>query len=241
MGQKVQSSFRRYEKKYLLSEAEYEAFLEGMQAYTEPDVYGKTTNCSLYYDTDGWDLIRKSIEGPVYKEKLRVRSYGVPHMGDMVFIELKKKYDGVVYKRRISMAAEHTEDYLEGDTQLAPTSQIGQEIQWFQMRYHAKPKVYIAYDRTSFAGKSDPQLRITFDRNIRFRAYALDLKKGDFGEHMLPHDTVLMEIKIPGTAPLWLAGLLSSIGAKPTSFSKYGTYYKNYILRSKRKEITKSA
>lgn len=236
MKKAFQCSFKRYEEKYILTSGQYELFIKGMADYMEPDIYGETTNCNIYYDTDNWELIRKSIEKPVYKEKLRVRSYGIPKAGDPVYIEIKKKYDNVVYKRRISMPSECAESYLAGDSHLSPGSQIGREIEYFQRFYRTKPKVYIAYDRTSFAGKEDPELRITFDRNIRFRDYALDLRCGDFGENMLPEGTILMEIKIPGTAPLWLAGLLSSTGAKPASYSKYGTYYKEIIMNRKRRE-----
>lgn len=237
----IQCSFKRYEMKYLLTENQYKMFLKEISKYLKPDEYGESTNCSLYYDTDNWDLIRKSIEKPVYKEKLRVRSYGVPKDSDQVFVELKKKYDGVVYKRRTTISAKHSYDYLDGKEYLLAESQIGNEISWFQQRYHAKPKVYIAYDRTSFAGIENSELRITFDKNIRFREYALDLRKGDYGEMMLPPGMVLMEIKIPGTAPLWLAHLLAKIDAKPSSFSKYGNYYKEYVMNQKRKEIIYSA
>ena len=230
MAETVQTSFKRYEKKYLLSVAQQTALLEGMMKHMKPDRFGKTTNCNIYYDTDDWELIRKSVAKPVYKEKLRVRSYGVPKTGEDVFIEIKKKYDGVVYKRRTAMPSEQAEKYLAGDTELSPGDQIGKEIEWFQNRYRAKPKVYIAYDRTSFAGREEPELRITFDRDIRFREYALDLRAGDFGTNMLPKGTVLMEIKIPGTAPLWLARLLSELKIRPASFSKYGFYYKTYVL-----------
>ena len=236
MGKAVQYCFKRYEEKYLLSVQQQKALLRGMQAYMHPDEYGETTNCNVYYDTDHWDLIRKSIEKPLYKEKLRVRSYGIPKTGEEVFIEIKKKFDGVVYKRRTSLPSECVHAYLAGNKALSPGNQIGKEIEYFQTLYHAKPKVYIAYDRTSYVGKENPELRITFDRHLRFREYALDLRKGDFGEHMLPEDAVLMEIKIPGTAPLWLAHLLSAVKARPTSFSKYGTYYQSYVLNDKRKE-----
>ncbi len=241
MEKTVQSSFKRYEKKYLLTYKQYKRLLDGMQNYVKPDEYGQTTNCSLYYDTDSWDLARKSIEKPVYKEKLRVRSYGVPHDSDKVFVEIKKKYEGVVYKRRLTVTAEQSEGYLEGTIHLLHKSQIGNEVEWFQKRYHAKPKVYIAYDRTSFAGIQDSQLRITFDQNIRFRENALDLRKGDYGQCMLPPGNVLMEIKIPGTTPLWLVHLLSEIDARPTSFSKYGNYYKEYVMNTQRKEKIHSA
>ena len=236
MGKSVQHSFQRYEKKYLLTIQQQTALLEGMKKYMKPDIYEKTTNCNIYYDTDTWELISKSIEKPVYKEKLRVRSYGVPKTGDKVFIEIKKKFDGIVYKRRTTMASEFSEAYLAGDKNLSPGDQIGKEIEWFQKHYQAKPKVYIAYDRTSYAGIEDPELRITFDRNIRFRDYALDLRAGDFGETMLPEGMVLMEIKIPGTAPLWLAHLLSKLEIRSSSFSKYGYYYKNYVLNKKEED-----
>lgn len=237
MEKTVQYSFKRYEKKYMLTLEQQKAILDGMKEYMKPDIYGETTNCNIYYDTDNWELIRKSIEKPVYKEKLRVRSYGVPKTGDNVFIEIKKKYDGVVYKRRTTLPSEDFEKYLAGNKDLSSGNQISKEIEYFQSLYNAKPKVYIAYDRTSYMGKDNEELRITFDKDIRFREYALDLRKGDFGEKMLPADTVLMEIKIPGTAPLWLAHLLSSVKAMPTSFSKYGTYYKEYVLGNRGKEL----
>lgn len=239
--QTFQNSFKRYEEKYLLTSSQYRAFLKGMQEYMKPDQYGKTTNCNIYYDTDCWDLIRKSIEKPVYKEKLRVRSYGIPKAEDNVFIEIKKKYDDVVYKRRISMPCGDSERYLTGKLHGWVNSQIGMEIEYFQKIHQAKPKVYIAYDRTSFAGIDNADLRITFDRNIRFREYDLDLRCGDYGEKMLSEGTVLMEIKIPGTAPLWLAHLLSELKIRPTSYSKYGTYYKHYVCDQNRKEIRYSA
>ena len=236
MGKTVQRSFQRFEKKYMLTAEQQAALLEGIKEHMELDEYGQTTNCNIYYDTDTWELISKSIEKPVYKEKLRVRSYGVPETGDKVFIEIKKKFDGVVYKRRITIPSECAEPYLSGNKDLSPGDQIGKEIEWFQKHYKAKPKVYLAYDRVSFAGTEDPELRITFDRNIRFREYALDLRAGDFGENMLPDGMILMEIKIPGTAPLWLSHLLSELKIRPTSFSKYGYYYKNYVLNKNKKE-----
>ena len=152
----IQVCFKRYEKKYMLSYKQYENFLEGMKEYMKPDIYGQTTNCNIYYDTDNWDLIRKSIEGPVYKEKLRVRSYGTPKTGDEIFIELKKKYDGIVYKRRITMASELVEKYLMGCEQLSPDTQIGKEIEYFQKMYKSKPKVYIAYFFLSSINISSP-------------------------------------------------------------------------------------
>lgn len=216
MKKTIQWSFKRFEEKYMLTPEQQRLLLRGMKAHTKPDIYGRTTNCNIYYDTDNWELVRKSIEKPVYKEKLRVRSYGIPAPGGPVFIKIKKKYDDIVYKRRITVSSEISERYLAGQEKLSPESQIGKEIEWFQKMHRAKPKVYIAYDRTSFAGIDDPELRITFDQDIRFREYALDLRKGDLDERMLPEGTILMEIKIPETTPLWLVHLLSETAARPT-------------------------
>ncbi len=121
---------------------------------------------NIYYDTDNWELIRKSIEKPAYKEKLRVRSYGVSRTGYPVFIEINKKYDNVVYKRRTTVPSETSEEYLAGNIKLSPGNQIGSEIERLQRIHRAKPKVYIAYDRVSFAGTENPELRITFEKNI---------------------------------------------------------------------------
>lgn len=132
MANQIQSCFRRYEKKYRLTAAQQRFLLEGMAPYMKKDAYGAYTICNIYYDTGDWRLIRTSLEKPVYKEKLRIRSYGVPADGDKVFVELKKKYDGVVYKRRITTAAQQAVPFLDGTLPEDAFGQIGREIAWFQ-------------------------------------------------------------------------------------------------------------
>ena len=161
MSQPIQTCFRRYEKKYLLTRRQQAQLLAGIAPYVVPDRYGQYGICSIYYDTPDWRLTRASMEKPLYKEKLRVRSYGIPGEDGPVFVELKKKFDGVVYKRRIT----------------------------------AEPCAV------------DPFLHA-----------------------LLPPDRVLMELKLPGACPLWLSSLLDRAGAFPTSFSKLGTCYKQFIL-----------
>ena len=225
----IQSCFKRYEKKYLLTEAQYEAMRLGMAAYMKPDEHPRYSISNIYYDTEHHDLIRASLEKPIYKEKLRVRSYGVPGDGDNAFVEIKKKFDGVVYKRRVTVTAAEAAQWLQGGE--APSdSQISREIEWFLRRYRPVPAVYIAYDREAYAGRENGELRVTFDRNLRWRDRDIDLR---CGEGCRPIDTggqILMEIKIPGAAPLWLARLLSENRIVSTSFSKYGAYYKQNIL-----------
>ena len=177
---------------------------------------------SLYYDWEDFRLIRSSIEQPVYKEKLRLRSYNVPGAEDQVFVELKKKYKGIVYKRRVQMREREAEEYLAGGESPLAADQISREIDWFLKTNPVRPKVLIACDRRAYVGREEPGLRLTFDSSIRWRDTQLSLTAGDFGRELLEEGQVLMEIKMPESAPLWLAELLSSLEIFPRSFSKYG-------------------
>ena len=228
----TQSCFQRYEKKYLLTQEQYEAMRAGMRAYMTPDVYGRYRIGNVYYDTSDYRLIRASLEKPVYKEKLRMRSYGVPASGDNVFVELKKKYDGVVYKRRVTMRMQDAALWLCG-ARGGDGSQISREIDWFLRLYRPAPRVFIGYDREAYAAADGGALRVTFDTELCARDADLDLRRGSGSAPLLPEGTYLMEIKIPGAAPLWLARLLSENGIFPTSYSKYGAYYKQFVLGGK--------
>ena len=240
----VQCSFKRYEKKYLLTREQYHIMRLGMASLMQPDEYPHYSISNIYYDTEQFDLIRASLEKPVYKEKLRLRSYGVPGSMDPSFLEIKKKYDGVVYKRRITMNCQDAVRCLNG-TRKGDASQIGREIDYFLRLHKPEPKVFIAYDREAWAAADGGELRITFDTALRVRSNDLDLRLGDHGVPLLPDDRILMEIKIPGTAPLWLAHLLSAAGIYPVSFSKYGAYYKEFVLSRRsavaQKEVIHSA
>lgn len=222
--------FKRSEKKYLLSTDKYCELLKRLDGYMKADDYGLSTICNIYYDTEYFDLIRRSIEKPCYKEKLRLRSYGVPNGTDRVFLEIKKKYDGVVYKRRVSMSLGEAQDYLECGIRPENDSQIIHEIDYFINYYKPEPKLYLAYDRTAYFGVEDSSVRITFDSNIRSRDYDLDLSAGDYGEKLLEDGQYLMEIKIAGAMPLWLVEILSDMNLYPTSFSKYGNIYKTSLM-----------
>ncbi len=186
MKEQIQTSFARYEKKYRLQAGQQQALLQQMQPYLTPDRYSSYTICNLYYDTADWQLIRACLEKPVYKEKLRVRSYGVPSDQTPVFLEIKKKYAGIVYKRRITAAAQEAAGLLTRDLPVRAAGQIGAEIAQCQARYRAEPRVFIAYDRQAFSGAQDAGLRVTFDTNLRWRQTELDLRLGDHGAPLLP-------------------------------------------------------
>lgn len=228
----TQLTFKRYEKKYLLSPEQYKTLRLELDRHIMPDQYFQSTVCSVYYDSNSYALIRHSLERPVYKEKLRLRSYNVPGPEDTVFVELKKKYKGIVYKRRVAMGAQEAEDYLALRRAAPEDSQITREIDFFLRENPVAPKVFIACDRSAYVAKDDPELRITFDENLRWRETALSLTAGSEGQPLLEPGQVLMEIKIPGAAPLWLARILSDLALFPTGFSKYGTCYRNEILKN---------
>lgn len=219
--------FKRYEKKYMLDAEKFDIVKNAVLEHMQPDEYGYSTICSIYFDTDNFDLARRSIEKPVYKEKLRLRCYGRSASGDdKVFIELKKKYDGVVYKRRVSMKCSEAEEYLLGGRDNGKSSQIGHEIDWFVNFYNPKPAAVVCYDRLAYFGVEDSSFRVTFDMNVRCRSDRLTLGEGDDGVRIIPEGSAVMEVKTAGAMPLWLCRLLSANKIYPTSFSKYGTYYK---------------
>ena len=158
---KIQSSFQRFEKKYLLTESQYAAMLRGVQPYLQPDEYGRYPICNVYYDTDNYQLIRASLDKPFYKEKLRLRSYGVPESESQVFLEVKKKYQDVVYKRREALPLAEAERYLESG-RTSRQSQILHEIDWmFRIYPDLEPRAFLSYERDAYCG--DGGLRMTFD------------------------------------------------------------------------------
>lgn len=225
----IRNVFERYEKKYLLTGAQYSAVKQAVEGIMVPDEYGSYAISNIYYDTPDYRLIRESIAKPPYKEKLRLRGYGTPIDESRVFVELKKKAHGIVYKRRVEMMLEEAQRYLSARLRPGRESQILREIDWFTNTYPVVPAAYITYDREAFCWPGE-DFRLTFDQNIRGRHGALRFAYGRFGVQLLPPDTWLMELKAPGVIPLWFCRILSENDIFPTSFSKYGTYYQQHIL-----------
>lgn len=223
-------TFKRYEKKYLMDEDRYRALWERIGPRMEPDEFPGSTVCSLYYDTEDFRLIRHSIDGPVYKDKLRLRAYGDPGEEDPAFVELKKKFRGVVYKRRVTMPAGQAERWLRGEGRPPEEGQMVREIDWFLRENDLAPRAYIACERRAWRNVEDPELRITFDREIRCRLEDLSICAGTRGEPLLEPGHLLMELKLPEAAPLWLARCLSELEIFPTGYSKYGECYRKRLL-----------
>lgn len=217
--------FKRYEIKYLLTVEQFDRVRSGMDEYMRGDKYGQSDICNLYCDTPDFVLARRSIERPVYKEKLRIRSYGVAKPDSEIFVEIKKKYESIVYKRRI-VTDERGALALFDHAPPAPTTQIGREIDYFIKLYDGiAPVMFISYRREAFYGRHDKDFRMTFDRDILWRTDGLDLGGGIYGTRVLAENMVLMEVKTAEAIPLWLVKILSDEKVYKTSFSKYGSAY----------------
>ena len=220
-----QAVFKRKEIKYLLTSAQLEAFRTAMEQHMEPDAFPHSSISNLYYDTPDFRMVRRSLEKPLYKEKLRLRSYGTAEDSSQAFLEIKKKALGVVYKRRESLPYSQAVAYLDGGIP-GGEGQIFRELDWILFAYgDLSPAMFVSYERDSFRGLEDPGLRLTLDRDILWRIRGLDLRLGAWGEPLLKEDETLMEIKISNAMPLWLSAALSDMGIFPLSYSKYGRAY----------------
>lgn len=227
---KYQTVFKRYEIKYLISKEQKKRIIEAMQPFMQRDEYGLTTIRNIYFDTDNYLLVRHSNEKPVYKEKLRIRSYQQVNENDPVFVELKKKYRSVVYKRRIALSQKEAMDWIVKGIQPIKHSQIVEEIEYFRKHYkNLHPAVFLAYEREAFYALDGSDFRVTFDQNIIARTSNISLMDHVDGTKLID-DEALMEIKVSAGIPLWMTKILTDNDIYKMSFSKYGTAYNDLIF-----------
>ncbi|MBO5485410.1 MAG: polyphosphate polymerase domain-containing protein [Eubacterium sp.] len=231
-----QTIFKRYELKYMLNRQQKENIVKSMEAYMKLDRYGRTTIRNIYFDTDTYRLVRRSLEKPAYKEKLRVRSY-YPANGEIpVFVELKKKYDKVVYKRRLVCPEAQVMNCFCNGNPLPDDSQIGNEIRYFWKYYETlHPVVFLSYEREAYYALDESDFRVTFDENILYRENDLSLGSDVYGTSILEDGKTLMEIKTSGGIPRWMCEILTQNHIYKTSFSKYGTAYGQMLKTEKQK------
>ncbi len=233
---KPQSTFRRYEYKYRLSAEQYTKLQQHMESYMKMDEFGSHTINNIYFDTPDYLLIRRSLEKPVYKEKLRVRWYGARGEKTPIFVELKKKYKGVVYKRRFKTNWAETKGYFKRNTPFTEKEggnqkQILKELDYFMEFYQKlRPALFLGYQREAYFGVENPDLRITFDQNIRCNQGEILHQKNNNGTRIIPRDQVLMEVKTGEGIPQWLLDLFAKEEVFRCSFSKYGTAYQEILL-----------
>ena len=215
MGQGYGSIFERFEKKYLLTEEQHTKLLARIDGYIEPDLFPHSKISNIYYDTEDNELIRRSVEKPCYKEKLRLRTYGT-----VVMLTLRE-----------------ARAYLDDGKKPDAHGQILDEIDYFLNWYKPVPRLFLSYERDSFRGREEQELRITFDTNIQSRRDELKLEKNLSGQVLLEENTWIMEIKVPQAYPIWLTRTLSDLSIYPVSFSKYGTVYRKEFTREEEKEL----
>ena len=226
----LQTVFKRYELKYMLTPLQKEKILEAMSPYMQLDKYGRTTIRNIYFDTDSYRLIRRSIEKPAYKEKIRIRSYSQATADSTVFVELKKKYEKVVYKRRLPLCEADAMAWVCRENPCPVNTQISREIDYFIDFYRKlKPTVFLSYEREAYYDKGGGDFRVTFDDNILCRKTDVNLCSTVYGTPILAEGKVLMELKCSGGIPLWMVEVLSRERIYKTSFSKYGTAYSTLI------------
>ena len=223
--------FRRVEQKYLIDEKQYTSLLKEIDTKISKDAYFKETIKNIYFDTDDYYLITRSIEKPPFKIKLRVRAYNNVEDKDKVFFEIKNKYKGIVGKRRVEITYKELKDYI--NNKIIPknaNSQIMKELDYFMNYYNLKPKILIAYDRYSYYSNENKNFRITFDHNLRSNETNLSLNNN---EKLLPFfnnkKMIIMEVKSLDSLPFWFIKSLENNKIYPTSFSKYGSIYTNKL------------
>ena len=225
-----QMTFKRYELKYLLNKKEKEEILLAMKPHMKLDDYGRTVIRNIYFDTENFRLIRRSLEKPVYKEKLRIRSYKPVQITDPVFVEIKKKYKSVVNKRRLLLPEKTVMESFRTGEPLPVCSQIGDEIQYFREYYkNLQPSVFLSYEREAFYSLDGSDFRVTFDENILYRRNDISLGSEIYGHPLLGKQQTLMEIKTSGGIPLWMSETLTKHHLYKTSFSKYGSAYQRMM------------
>lgn len=222
---------KRVEMKYLLDAEQTEYLRERLKGHMEEDQYGKTSIASLYYDTPTYRLIRASIEKPEFKEKIRLRSYGIATESSPVFLELKRKAYGIVYKRRVQTTIPLVHKFFSGEGDICAPGQINREITVFRDYYKTLvPACMIIYDRTAYF-EPDGDLRLTVDENPRYRTDDLTLTKSMDGISLLDEGWTILEVKVQEAMPIWLARILSEGKIRKGSFSKYGEAYRQQLLR----------
>ena len=230
MSNNINVVMKRYELKYILTKEQTEYLRERLVGHLYVDQYGMTSIASLYYDTPDYRLIRASLDKPKFKEKIRLRSYGLATKTSPVYLELKRKYDGVVYKRRVSSTIPDVDMFFHKEGNAGSKGQIAREIEYFRDYYNNLiPACLIIYDRVAYY-EMNGDLRLTIDYNPRYRMKDLNLTTSMEGKPLLNEGETILEVKVQGSMPLWLAHILDEGGIKKSSFSKYGTAYKHEIL-----------
>lgn len=235
--EQIIDTFERVEDKYELSQSEYLSFLEAIQAHVHPDIYHKYTVHSVYFDNDHYQLAVNSLQKPEYKCKVRLRTYQDPDADTMCFLELKKKYNDIVYKTRFYMEVASAYQYLYQNKMPKNPNNIMRELDYVFHFYKLKDFCYVQYDRECYAANEDMDVRITFDTNIRYRLDDISLSRNGSETNLTEENVYMLEIKCKDRYPMWLVQILSKMKLYKKSFSKCGSIYMNnfeYLTKGER-------
>ena len=213
----------RYEQKYFITNKQYDELISKIGNRLGKDKYFNERIYNVYFDNDNMDLVNRSMDKPIYKEKIRLRSYEVPNDDSIVFLEIKKKYKSNSNKRRIELRYSDALDYINGGI-ISNNSQIMNEIDYCFKKHDLKPKINITYDRFAYYFKEDKDVRLTFDSNVR---YSFDkLLLGDIEDSNILFDSgYIMELKTFNGLPIWFMNVLDELSIYPVSYSKIGKIY----------------
>ena len=238
MVKKLETNFKRIEKKYIVDKEDLDRLLEDLREYLVEDDFPNSSITNIYFDTEDFQVIRDSIAKKNEREKIRMRTYATdPKPSSQVFLELKKKdAQGIGHKFRLATNLGDIQIFMgNGDTVHVPSEnkQLVDELSQLRDKYQGlDARMYIFYNRFSLKEKhtikKQPQtkIRITIDQNLTYRDYDVDILSGVYGNKLVGEGKVVMEIKTPGEQPLWLKTILEKHGIEPKSFSKYGTAYR---------------
>lgn len=224
--------FRRIEKKYIITKEQYLMLKDIIENKMIEDEHGKSTICNIYFDTGQFDLIRHSITKPVYKDKIRLRSYNIPTNNSIVYLEIKRKYKGEVSKRRSEMQLNEFYEYMKDKNSFAKENQVRKEILYYFQFYNLKEAMFVSYYRRAYYDRNNRDFRVTFDSNIIARNYDLKLEKGIYGDNILKNNKYIMEIKTLEAIPIWFVKILDELKICPCGFSKYGEAYTQLVLKT---------
>lgn len=223
----TETTAKRVEKKYIIQNDVLKDLLKDLEPYLVADKYKHSTITNLYFDTDDYEIIRRSIAATNFKEKFRIRSYSPePVLDSQVFMEIKSKNDGVVYKERFQTTLFSAINFLNGVEDIEDKA-FADNMEIFMGKYPTmKPKMYIYYDRLSMKAKDSNKVRLTVDSNLTYRDINLDDLTNKSGKALLDSNYSIVEIKLNQEMPEWLEEVLENHQIEKGSFSKYGTAYK---------------
>ncbi len=240
--------FNRYELKFILDKSMAQEMIQALKGHVMLDQYGDGEGfyriINLYYDTEDHLFFHETVNRQEFRQKLRLRAYNKVSIDTPVFLEIKKKYDGVVYKRRTMLTLQDAYAFLaKGQEQQdysvydASNVQILGEVAFLKRFYSLAPKVVVSYDRQAFLGIKENDLRITFDSNLRKRESDLKLESGPWGELFMDASSYILEIKVNGRIPLWLAQILSGFQCWRQGYSKYTSSYNAELFQQEQLDI----